>query len=84
MDEEFKIACVPCLDGMKMGYVPYKNSVISKCCKCNTSIWVGPECWKKHKEEGIELWCMVCLAKEMGPEEVAASMKSLTNKGMGE
>ena len=83
MDEQVNIiACVPCLEGMQLGFTPYKNSTITRCEKCGTRVWLGPTCAEKRKE-GIPVWCMKCIILEHGPDAVNG-IRSLTNKGAGE
>jgi DNA-directed RNA polymerase subunit RPC12/RpoP len=78
------VMCIPCLEGMKIGFVPYKNSTVSKCSQCKTEVFVGPKQMELVKKEGLEIWCPVCCIKKFGQEEVSASMKILTNKKMGD
>jgi hypothetical protein len=82
--ENFRgIACVPCLDGMQIGYVPYKNSAVRSCCQCGTKVFVGPESLKVLKEQGIPIYCMICLVREYGEDAVRELMQPLTKKKMG-
>ena len=83
MDEKVNIiACVPCVEGIQLGFLPYKDSVITRCEKCNCRIWLGPECAKRRKG-GVPVWCMKCILKEFGPD-AANDMHKLTDKKRGE
>ena len=59
-DDFQAIACVPCLDGMQIGYVPYKNSAVRSCSQCGTEVFVGPESLKVHKSQRIPIYCLLC------------------------
>ncbi len=85
MEDEINIiACVPCLEGIQLGFIPYQNSVIARCEECNCKVWVGPVCLeKKRSDKNIPLWCMKCILKKYGPE-AAEHIRALTNKQMGE
>lgn len=77
------IACVPCVEGMQMGYVPYKDAIIVKCSQCNCRVWLGPESKKAHVELKAPIWCMKCVAIEFG-EEAKDNIQVLSDKKMGE
>jgi hypothetical protein len=83
-DDFHGIACIPCLDGMQIGFVPYKNSVVRQCCQCATKVFVGPESLKVHEAQGVPFYCMLCLVKEYGEDAVRELMQPLTQKKMGE
>lgn len=80
---EMVIGCVPCVLGMAMGHVPYKNSTVVKCSRCNTKVWLGPKQKEAHENQGYPIVCLDCIAKQHG-EEAADWMVSLSDKKEGE
>jgi hypothetical protein len=78
MDEVQIIACVPCLDGIQLGYKTYEGSVIKECSQCQLKVWVGPESMKRMNE-GVPIVCMRCILKEHGPDALK-NMRPLTDK----
>jgi hypothetical protein len=80
-NDETIVGCVPCVEGMSAGFVPYKNSIVGHCSQCNKSVWVGPECQKKVAQ-GVKIWCMICIIKKR-PESLGNIIR-LTDKGEGD
>ena len=77
------IGCVPCVDGMKLGYLPYKNSTVAKCSRCNRDVWLGPKQKEAHETRGFPIICLNCIVEEHGAE-AADWIVPLTTKKMGE
>lgn len=77
------IGCIPCLDGMKKGYVPYQNSTVGRCSRCDLEVWVGPAQKKQHETHGYPIVCLRCVLEEYGPDAMS-SMQPLTKKGREE
>ena len=78
------IGCVPCVDGLKMGYVPYKHSSVGKCSSCGCEVWVGPETRKVHEKDGVPYVCLNCIVKSKIAGGGELAFEKLTNKKMGE
>ena len=83
-DDIQAIACIPCVEGMAIGYSPYKNSLIKPCSQCDVKVWVGPKSWDLHRTSNIPIVCVYCLAAEYGPEAVYTALQPLTSKKTGE
>jgi hypothetical protein len=80
---EMVIGCVPCVDGMKLNYVPYKNSTVAKCSLCEKEVWLGPKQKEAHEKQHYPIVCLNCIAKEHGAE-AADWIIPLTEKKTGE
>ena len=80
---EMVIGCVPCVDGMKLGYVSYKKSTVAKCSRCSTEVWLGPKQKVAAETHGYPIICLNCIIKEHGAE-AADCIVPLSNKKMGE
>lgn len=80
---EMVIGCVPCVDGMKLNYLPYKNSTVAKCPRCKKEVWLGPKQKEAHEKQGYPILCLNCIAREHGAE-AADWIIPLTDKKMGE
>jgi len=83
MKQEIVLGCLPCIDSMKMGLVPYKNSTVANCSKCRCKVWLGPKQKQVSETKKCSIVCLVCLYKEHGPD-VVNQLTPLTNKRMGE
>jgi len=77
------IGCVPCLDAIKMEFVPYKGSTVGECSRCELEVWLGPEQKKQQEAHGYPIVCLRCLVEEHGPKAMDL-MQPLTEKRMGE
>jgi hypothetical protein len=82
-DIEKIVGCVPCVDGMRSGFVPYKGSSVAHCSKCDERVWLGPEQRKMHEQYGWPIICLICIYKEHG-EESLEWIHPLTDKIPGE
>ncbi len=80
---EMVIGCVPCVDGMKLNYLPYRNSTVAKCSRCSKEVWLGPKQKEAHEKQGYSIVCLNCIVKEHGAE-AADWIIPLTEKKMGE
>ena len=83
MKQETIFGCVPCADGVKKGFTPYKDSTVAKCSRCDIEVWVGPEQKKQQEACGYPIVCLHCVLKEYGPDAVKR-LQPLTMKGQGE
>ncbi len=80
MDEVlYVIGCMPCVHSMSLGFLPYEDSTVGKCSRCNVEVWVGPEQRKQIKAHGYPIICYICILKEQGPEALE-NMISLSDK----
>ncbi len=57
--EPVAIVAMPCVEAMKIGYVPYKNSEVRPCSHCETACFVGPESLKLHETSGVAIACPI-------------------------
>lgn len=76
------VGCVPCVDGMRAGFVPYKGSSIAKCSECGERVWLGPE-QKKLVDAGWPIICLICIYKKYGDDSFNY-IHPLTDKKPGE
>ncbi len=83
MKQECFIGCMPCVDSMKAGFVPYKNSTVAKCSECDCEVWLGPKQKEFHEQQGYPIVCLICLYKKYG-DEVLGNIIPLTDKKTGD
>lgn len=83
VDEILVLGCLPCVECMARGILPYQGSVVEKCSQCGKEVWMGPEQRKLHETKKYMIVCLCCLADEFG-EEAIQLLRPLTRKGQGE
>ncbi len=83
MKQEIVLGCMPCLDSIAMGLLPYKDSTVAICSKCGIKVWLGPKQKEVSEKQKCDIVCLLCLYLEHGPD-VVNQLKPLTNKRMGE
>ncbi len=82
-EQEIVLGCMPCVDSMKVGFLPYKNSTVAKCSKCNCDVWLGPKQKEVSEQKKCSIICLICIYKEHGPEAIN-QLIPLTDKKMGD